>query len=382
MVHPHDVITSPWTIRMIKLAEQLQLSGHTVELYYFIEPHRRAIGYEIACADQFPVDLTALHKYRLIRNIRQFFHSARNADIFHIQKCFAHVTLPVLATAFQKGIPVHYDWDDWEEGITMDYLDRRHPFARLVAYYETHLPALVDSISVASEVLKTKALELGFAEDRIVTVPVGADPDFFSPDTTPDAELELPAGTGPIVLYAGQLEGANYASLFIKAAALVLKKLPDTRFIVIGGGFTLPLLQKTAAELGLTHTMVFTDYVLHRRMPGILAHADICVATFEDNQITRCKSPLKIVEYMAMARPIVASAVGEVKTMLQSCGILVTPGSPEAIANELVLLLSDRARRLKLGLLARQAVETKYNWKVSADTLLDVYKRVLNETQA
>ncbi|MBN2383533.1 glycosyltransferase family 4 protein, partial [bacterium] len=376
MVHPHDIENSPWTIRIIKLAEALIDMGHEVEVFYFLEPERRDLGIVTHKLESFSFPLHGLNKNHWFGNTKLFYRLCREIDILHIQKCFSHVILPTLIAAYLTRTPVHYDWDDWEEGITRDYLGN-HIFTSLVKFNETLLPRMVDSISVSSEALRLKAFERACPEKVIVKVPVGADLNEFSPDREPDHTIELPPGEGPLVLYAGQIEGANYASLFLKAAAAVKKREPKTRFLVVGGGFRLAELHTIAQDLDLGDAICFTGYVLHSEIPAILALADICVATFEDNLITRCKSPLKIVEYMGMAKAIIASDVGEVHHMLEGRAVLVPPGDAQAIAQAIITLVHSPDKGKELGKKAREAVLSTYNWRVSAENLLMAYEQNL-----
>jgi glycosyltransferase involved in cell wall biosynthesis len=112
-----------------------------------------------------------------------------------------------------------------------------------------------------------------------------------------------------------------------------------------------------------------------------MREADVCVACFEDNGITRCKSPLKIAEYLASGKAIVASNVGEVEHMLGEAGILVEAGRPEPLAEKIVYLLSRDNLRRELGIKARQQAERVYNWKVSSSTLLHAYERGVKKYQ-
>jgi glycosyltransferase involved in cell wall biosynthesis len=120
--------------------------------------------------------------------------------------------------------------------------------------------------------------------------------------------------------------------------------------------------------------------VPHADIPRYIAAADICVAPFDNNEITRCKSPLKIVEYMASGKPVVASDVGEVRNMLDGAGLLVEPGRPEAIAKGILELAGDEKLRKTLAAAARQRAETKYNWTCSAGNLEKAYKKILGMT--
>ena len=100
---------------------------------------------------------------------------------------------------------------------------------------------------------------------------------------------------------------------------------------------------------------------------------DVCVASFEDNEVTRCKSPLKLAEYMACGKAIVASDVGEVRAMLDGAGLIVPQGDKAALAEGILRLLKDEALRLDVGRRARKRAEEYFSWQRAAETLLAVY---------
>ncbi|MDD5669019.1 MAG: glycosyltransferase, partial [Candidatus Omnitrophica bacterium] len=104
--------------------------------------------------------------------------------------------------------------------------------------------------------------------------------------------------------------------------------------------------------------------------------ADVCVAPFRDTPVTRCKSPLKIVEYMSCGKAVVASNVGEVPRMLGGAGVLVKAGDVRSLSDGIELLLKDPCLRKKLGEFARRRAENRYNWAQTAQTLVAAYESI------
>ena len=128
-------------------------------------------------------------------------------------------------------------------------------------------------------------------------------------------------------------------------------------------------------ELGLGW-VIFTGSVPHSEIPFYIAAATVCVAPFKDTLVTRCKSPLKIVEYMAMGKAIVASDVGEVRKMLGGVGILTSPGDHNAMAEGILLALEDPELRKNLEKASRERAELRYDWPKTAATLLAAYEKI------
>lgn len=373
MIHPHDVYTHPWMIRPLKIAELLIHRGHSVTLCYFPDQERRAdVG---IIHEKIPENLALipleLKRRAIFKNTRIIYRLAKNADVIHFQKCNSYVVLPALLAAIKLNKPLHYDWDDYETAIAKEM---NAPILMLldIAWYEKFLPKVVDTISASSHALKEKARQLGMPKDRIFLAPVGADLSLFHPSKSGEKIKKLHNINGYVIIYSGQLEGASYAELLLKAVPLVQKVFPETKFIIVGGGQQLPSLKNLVKKLGLS-SVIFTGYVPHNLVTEYIAAADIAVACFEENHVTQCKSPLKIVEYLASGKPIVASSVGEVVQMINGCGILVEPGNYKELADQIIRLLSDENLRKELSKKARQRAEQQYNWSNTVEKIERAY---------
>jgi len=375
MIHPHDLFSrkEPWTIRIKKIAQEFKKKGHEIKIIYFpLEYHTHRDGFSIDGIEYIPLS-RKLGMANYYKNIRYVCAQGKWADIIHFQKCFFYAALPALLAGFVNNKPVHYDWDDWE--IKIFYYEAKQP--RLVGGFlwalERYIPNLCDTVSVSSLRLKQECISYGLDPNKIAMAPVGADLNLFHPDISPIRIREKYNLQGPIISYLGQLHGGQYAEQFIRAAKIITNQLKGITFFIIGGGYRLDELKTLARDMDLDKQIIFTGAISHQETPLYLAATDIAVACFENNQITQCKSPLKIAEYLASGKPIVASDVGEVKRMLGGAGILTLPGDSEALAQGIKKLLDDEPLRKRLAIKARQRAEDLYNWQTTADNLLRIY---------
>ncbi|MBE7561105.1 glycosyltransferase family 4 protein [bacterium] len=388
MLHPHDPRYCPWVVRMVKLAEELALRGHQPTVLFpdlemkikNLAELRKQKVWDLPKNGPVRFEPLLGRDRHLFRNMRALLGRRRQFDMVHIQKCYPNAVLPGLFVAYLGDLPVHYDWDDYESAI-LDALPEGdiYPFRRLARYFERALPAYVQTISVASEGLRQLALHGRVPEDRIFKLPVGADLAQFSPQVSGERVRKAlginPKKPAPVILYQGQLEGAHDAELLIDAAAMVLPKYPEARFVVVGGGRGLAALKERARASEGARAFTFTGYIKREMVPYYVAAADVVVACFENNAVTRCKSPLKLAEYLAAGKAIVASDVGDVGMMLGDAGLLVRPGSAEHLAEGILQLLADPERRAVCGRRARRRAENIYNWSRGADILEEAYAR-------
>jgi len=381
LIHPHDIFSSlePWTIRIVNFAREFGAMGHEVKLAYC----------PLDSGDEnHPVGLEGVEVIRLTRkaglvpllsNLRKVLEAGRWADLIHFQKCFHYTAIPALCAGSILNKPLHYDWDDWEEKIWYHSNIRSlHTtvFGNFIRLLERYIPLCVDTISVSSRHLRNICRGIGVADERIFDAPVGADLVKFNPQRgRGNVREKYGLGSKTVVLYLGQLNGCQYVEMFIEAARAVCAADPETIFLVGGQGYMMGWLVELAHSLGIADNVVFTGPVDHELIPEYIAASDICVASFEDNQVTVCKSPLKIAEYLASGKPIVASSVGEVPEMVNGAGVLVRAGDPNALAEGITRLIDDPELRKELGIKARKQAQDKYNWPSSANNLIRAYKK-------
>jgi len=381
MIHPHDLYSplEPWTGRIKNIAYQLIKKGHSVKLVYFPldkkDANKKFLNSEIEIIS---LD-RRLGVFMLLQNILQIIKLAEWSDVIHFQKCYYYAALPALIAAWMKKKPLHYEWDDWETKIFYYSNPGQKIVGEFINVFEQLIPRLVDSVSVSSAHLRNLCLRMGVSLRNIVPAHVGADLELFRPDPNLSGNIKRKYNINNyLVLYLGQLHGGQYVELFIKAARIVLENRRDVTFIIVGDGYRMRELQDLTVSLGIHEYVIFAGSVIHNEIPYYIADADICVACFEKNDITLCKSPLKIVEYLACGKAIVASNVGEIRNMVGGVGLLTRPGDVGSLANGVLTLLADKNLRERLGKWARRRAEKKYNWSVTADNLLRAYQTAIN----
>ncbi len=382
MVHPHDIHSEsePWTVRITYIAKEFVEKGHRVKLAYFPLWGRTRKDNEPVQSDIYEEIPLIRKKSHIGINTMRMYKLARWADIVHFQKCFSHASLPALFAGYLKGKPIHYDWDDWEMQI-YNYASPDKLVGYFLDYFEKTIPRLVNTVSVASKRLRQICRGLGVSNERIFDAPVGADTERIHPDIDAGIVRQRYNIRYPLVMYLGQLHGAQYAELFIKSTRYLLSQNIEADFMIVGDGARAPELKHLCDTLGLNKKLIFTGGIPHQEVPYYLSACDIAVACFEDNEITRCKSPLKIVEYMAAGKPIVASDVGEVRTMTDGSAILTKAGDVDSLCKGIKELLDKKELRYELAGRARQRAVERYNWSTTAENILRAYRMGLEDSK-
>jgi len=211
--------------------------------------------------------------------------------------------------------------------------------------------------------------------ERVAMVPDGA----RLGQAAPGSSERFPEGRDrPLVAYAGHLYAWKGVDVLLEALA----RLPQADGLIVGGHEAEPDLARTrarAAALGVGERVRFTGLVEPSRVAGLLGSADVLVLPNPASAIsTRFTSPLKLFEYMAANRPIVASDLPAIREVLrhEDTALLVEPGNPEALAAAIGRLLDDRVLRSALAAAAARAVGD-YSWDRRAERLEALFHQVL-----
>jgi glycosyltransferase involved in cell wall biosynthesis len=173
-----------------------------------------------------------------------------------------------------------------------------------------------------------------------------------------------------VVAYAGHLYAWKGVDVLLQALALV----PEARGLIVGGHAAEPDLARLkglADRLGIADRITFTGMVEPARVPPLLRGARVLALPNPESAIsTRFTSPLKLFEYMAAGRAIVASDLPSIREILHNGvdALLVTPGSAEALADAIRLLIADPALAARLARAASDAAP-QYSWARRAERL-------------
>ena len=201
---------------------------------------------------------------------------------------------------------------------------------------------------------------------KIVVVSNGANTSLFKPlnQETCKKELGLDAEIS-YVSFVGNFAPWQGVEYLVKAAPFILSQFPKCRFLIVGDGIMKNELIKLARELGVEDKFIFTGVVAYFRVPLYINASDACVAPFIFARNAKIGlSPLKLYEYMACGKPVVASDIDGVSDILEASegGISVIPENPSALAEAILKLLENPNLRIKMGSKGLRYVTENCSW--------------------
>jgi glycosyltransferase involved in cell wall biosynthesis len=243
-----------------------------------------------------------------------------------------------------------------------------------------------NSIICVSEATRKRLVNIWHVpSDKIVVFPNCVDVNLYRP--YPEKRHEIRASFGlsdqPVVIYVGNFYRWHDVATLLEAFVQVLSTYPDTILLLIGDGETRQDMEKLSSDLQIEHAVKFTGRLPHTEIPYLVSAADVAVSPYPKMKDAWWGSSMKLFEYMASGRAIVASNIGEqVSEVIQngSNGLLVEPEDASALASAVITLIHDPSLRSQLGQRAREDVVLKYSWEQYISRLESLYLTVANNS--
>jgi glycosyltransferase involved in cell wall biosynthesis len=237
---------------------------------------------------------------------------------------------------------------------------------------------LADHVISTNETFRRMAIERGGkAPDAVTVVRNGPWLQRDFPVVTPDPRVRSLARV--VVGYLGIMNDQDHLDHLLEAARIVRFEVGrrDVSFLLIGSGDAHPKLLRQRDAMQLTDAVHMPGTLPWKEVLACLSAVDICIQPDPPTAFNRHLTMNKLMEYMALGKPSIAFDMPETRFSGGDAVLYVEGDSPRALADAIVALADDAARRETLGHRARQRVESSLAWEHQAGNLLDVYRRVL-----
>lgn len=171
----------------------------------------------------------------------------------------------------------------------------------------------------------------------------------------------------------GKQEGIDY---LLRSAQHIIQTMgrEDVHFGLVGGGTELDEMKRYAAELGIIDYITFTGRVPDQELLEMLNTADVCVNPDVANEMNEKSTMNKIMEYMALGKPIVQFDLTEGRFSAQDASLYANKNDEIDLAEKIIQLLDDSELRKTMGEFGRNRVLKELEWEYEAPKLLAAYK--------
>ena len=235
-----------------------------------------------------------------------------------------------------------------------------------------------DAVCCTTESFRDTVINRGADARKVVLLPNGADVETFRPlPRINPVGASLAPSDAIVVMYCGAL-GIKHGLGTVIDAAEKLRELHKLVFVLVGNGAARAQLQQRVCAAGLTSVSFPGERPLHD-LPFAMARADICVSSLLPEPYLEKIISVKVFEYLACARPVVAAQSGETARIVARSGggLVVPPGDAGAFAAAVAELAACPERRACMGETGREYVVANYSRSVTARQLERVLERVL-----
>ncbi|MTJ11704.1 glycosyltransferase family 4 protein [Anabaena sp. UHCC 0187] len=376
-----NLSTNDGFIRASLLQKALEQLGHTTEIlgFLFNENLYSAIPQETAL---FSVNGANYPKFLV--NAAKLLHHIDGDIIYAIKPQPASFGIAICKKLYSRK-PIILDIDDWEMswygGDEWVYQPTLKQLARDIikqngALRVPHHPLYIKWMEKLINQADAVTVHNEFLQQRFggVYVPNGKDINLFNPANYNVEESRKRYGLSNYRIL--MFPGAPRPYKGLEDVLIALDKInqPDLKLVIVGGSpydnYDAELQQKWGKWI-----IQLPQYPIDV-MPNVVAAAHIIVIPQKNTPTTLAQFPLKLTDGMAMGKPILATKVGDIPSILAETGYLVDPSSPEQIADQIQLIFADLEQAEERGKKARVRCVEKYSLETMASTLNEVISRL------
>lgn len=315
--------------------------------------------------EEFP--LTSFHDANFARQLRRFARFLRANEMDVVQTHDFYTNVFGTLGAWLARVPARLAAKRETAGMR----------TRAQSSVELQVFRLAHRVVANSDAVARKLSEDGVRESKIITVYNGLDAARVSVPSEANRELlldalGLPRGPCFVTVVANLRHEVKDIPTFLRAAARVRSRVEDAAFVVAGEGPLEEPLRALAARLGISDAVFFVGRCT--RVAELLRVSDVCVLSSVAEGFSN-----SILEYMAAARPVVATDVGGAREAVVegSTGHLVNPGDDETLAARVSALLEEPERARELGEAGRARVASKFSCEAQLEKTLELYGALL-----
>ena len=378
----------PFDRRVWQEALALRTNGHEVsiicpkgrgfdkgyELLEGVHIHRHALPVEADSALGYGLEyaLALLMEFALTLRIAL----TRGFDVIH--GCNPPDTIFVIARFFKAfGKRFIFDHHDINPELYEAKFGRRDVWYRLLCRLERWTFATADVSIATNESYRRIAIERGhMAPSRVFVVRSGAD---LTRVRLLPPRAELRRGKAHLVGYVGVIGKQEGLDLLLGAVAYIRQTLrrDDTHFVIVGDGTELAAIRQLARELAIDDCVEFTGRIPDAALWEIMSTADVCVNPDRANDMNDKSTMNKIIEYMALGKPIVQFDLTEGRFSAGEASLYARPNDVADFAVKLCELLDKPQQRATMGTIGRARVESGLAWHHQVPQLLLAYETAM-----
>ena len=231
---------------------------------------------------------------------------------------------------------------------------------------------LLNGITVISPTMRKEVInKYNVPSQKIGIWSSGVSPEEFSPEKM-HISSNFIFGDKFVIIYHGVLTKNRGLFESVKALNLLRDKYPDIVFFILGNGYIKEELISLVKKLRLEEKIIFHSPVPYEEVPQYIKLCDVGIIPLPDIIWWRVSSPLKLMEYLAMEKPVIVTDIEAHRNVIGNlpCGIFIKSSEPEEIAKGIEKAYKMRNKLKEIGKTGRKLIISKYTWEKQAENLI------------
>lgn len=313
--------------------------------------------------------LTSFYNSNAVTQLRRFASHLRQLRIDVLQAYDFYTNVFGMAAAALARVPLRIAARRETDGMRTD----AQKFVERQSFKLAHL-IVVNANEVGRQLVRD-----GVPEKKVITVYNGIDTSRITPAVGLTrneilSSFELPEGRRFVTIVANLKHPMKDQATFLRAARQVKEQVPEAAFVLAGEGPLIEPMRALATELGIERDVFFIG--LCRRVSELLSISEVCVLSSKGLE----GFSNSIIEYMAAARPVVATDVGGAREAIVEgeSGHIVAPGDDAMMAARIVSLLKDPERGRAMGQFGLRLAKEKFSCEQQVQQLENLYQQFFN----
>ena len=235
----------------------------------------------------------------------------------------------------------------------------KHTFSRMTFHISDHI---ICYTAIEKENIK----KLGIDPKKISVIHNGVDTALFAPKTS------LKTADKKQILWVGRFVTGKGVEYLIEAFSRVLKKIPGSHLVLVGGGPEKSAIEERITKLHLQSSVTFIDYLDNEKLPEIYKNSDVFVLPSLMEGV-----PRTILEAMACGVPVVTTNLPHLVGIIEGAGLVVPAKEPTLLSDVIFTILEDTSLAEKMGQRGRKRIVQEYSWEDTVGKVLALYESVI-----
>jgi len=309
--------------------------------------------------------------YDLYYNTRYYFRikdavQTFNPDFIYERYLLYHHAGTILSKKYNVPIILEFNSPITERNVHYGY--RSRTLARRV---EKKALMSGDAIVVVSGYLKKYLLDSGIEDGKIHVIPNAVNCDRFRPEID-GLLLKKKYGIMDkiVVGFVGGFSLWHGIDTLLEAAVEIIQEIKNIHFLLVGEGNMLNTSEKFVRDNGISEYVTFSGSIPYENIPQYIAAMDITTMPSSN----KYGSPIKIFEYMAMQKPVIAPNIEPVQEVITKDreGLLITPGDKRELRDAIIYLCTHAKSAIQMAERAHQKVLKNYTWQRNAEKIVQL----------